>query len=259
MHNASPVTPINYWRSCTEGVWWRCYIVSDIWFQDDLWEAFSLGFQSSFLKTWYLEKVLASVPCLGDAFGVCPSVLECCSAVWCSAHFKLLDREVIDARFQTRECLNVTLFIVDLWQYSVCCIRSCVTRCNLFMVLYLVCMCHCGLHAVLWLHIGILMRRPTTEPRNTAGLLFSSQWPSLTILLTPYSMVWDWRVSRAGLIFYWPKLLYTHYSLLLFFPFSSFCLSVGILGLWSSDWYGVYHSLSALHFRLSIIIILSSV
>ena len=29
-----------------------------------------------------------------------------------------------------------------------------------------------------------------------------------TILLTLYSMVWDWRVSRAGpMFFYWPKLL----------------------------------------------------
>ena len=33
---------------------------------------------------------------------------------------------------------------------------------------------------------------------STAGLLFSSWCPSGTILLTPFSMVWDWRVSRAG-------------------------------------------------------------
>ena len=38
-------------------------------------------------------------------------------------------------------------------------------------------------------------------------------------------MVWDWRVSRAGpMLLYWLKLLYPYYSLLLFFPFSSFCL-----------------------------------
>ena len=60
-HNASPVTPINYWRNCTEGVWWPCYFRSDIWFKDDLWEASSLSFQSSFAMTWYLEEVLASV------------------------------------------------------------------------------------------------------------------------------------------------------------------------------------------------------
>ena len=38
-------------------------------------------------------------------------------------------------------------------------------------------------------------------------------------------MVWDWRVSREGpMILCWPMLLYPYYSLLLFFPFSSFCL-----------------------------------
>ena len=35
-----------------------------------------------------------------------------------------------------------------------------------------------------WLHIGTLMRLLAAESRRT-------------ILVTPYSMVWDWRVSRA--------------------------------------------------------------
>ena len=75
------------------------------------------------------------------------------------------------------------------------------------------------------MHIDTLMHRLAAEPCNTAGLLFPSRCPSGTILLNPYSMVWDWRVSRAGpMIFYWPKLLYPYYSLLLFFPFSSFYL-----------------------------------
>ena len=79
--------------------------------------------------------------------------------------------------------------------------------------------------AVLWSHTGTLMHRLATEPRSTAGLLFPSLCPSGTILLTQYSMLWDWRVSRAGpMLFYWPKLLYPLYSLLLFFSFSSFCL-----------------------------------
>ena len=38
------VTPIKYWWNCTEGVWWYCYIGSDIWFQDDFWAPSSLGF-----------------------------------------------------------------------------------------------------------------------------------------------------------------------------------------------------------------------
>ena len=80
-------------------------------------------------------------------------------------------------------------------------------------------------HAVLWSHIGTLMRRLAAEPRSTTGLLFPFQCPSGTILLTPYSMVRDWQVSRAGpMLFNWPKLLYPYYSLLFFFPLSSFCL-----------------------------------
>ena len=133
-------------------------------------------------------------------------------------------------------CLSVALLIVDPWQSFVCFIRSGVTRCTLLMVLYLDHMCQCGLHAGLWSHIGTLMHRLAAEPRNIAGLLFPSRCPSITILLTPYSMVWDWRASRAGsILFYWPKLLYPYYSFQLFFPFSSFCLLVGIVGLGSSD------------------------
>ena len=50
-----------------------------------------------------------------------------------------------------------SLHIIDLWQYYVCCIRSGVTRCTLFMERYLCRMFKCGLHAVLGLHIGILL------------------------------------------------------------------------------------------------------
>ena len=81
------------------------------------------------------------------------------------------------------------------------------------MVLYLDGMCQCGLHAVLWPHIGTLMNRLAAEPCSTAELLFPSRCPSGTILLTPYSIVWDWRISRAGpRLLYWPKLLYPYYS-----------------------------------------------
>ena len=112
-------------------------------------------------------------------------VLEYCCAVLCSAadtHIKLLDRAVSGAQFLTGECLSVTLLIGDLWQYCVCCIRSGVIRCTRLMVLYLNCMCQCGLHAVPWSHIGILMRRLAAEPRSTAELLFPSHCPCGTIL-----------------------------------------------------------------------------
>ena len=120
----------------------------------------------------------------------------------------------------------MTFLIVDPWKSCVCFKRSGVTQFTILMVLYLDRMCQCWLHAVLWSHIGTLMHRLTAEPCSTAGLLFP--WcPSGTILLTPYSMMWDWQVSRAGpMLLYWPKLLYPYYSLVLFFPFLFF-LSTG--------------------------------
>ena len=177
-------------------------------------------------KSWRVFYVRSP---LGRCFlGFALPVLEYCSAVWCSAvdtHLKLLDRAVSGALCLTGVCLSVTLLIVDPWQPFVCFIRSGVTRWTLLMVLYLDRMYQRGLHAVLWSHIGTLMHRLAAEHRSTAGLLFSSRCPSGTILLTPYSMVWDWRVSRARpMLFYWLKLLYPYYSLLLFFPFCSFCL-----------------------------------
>ena len=102
-------------------------------------------------------------------------------------------------------------------------------RCNPvhLMVLYLDRMCQCGLHAVLWSHIGTLMHCLSAEPCSAAGFLLPSWCPSGTTLLTPFSMVWDWRVSRAGpVLLYWPKLLYAYYSLPTLFPFLFF-LSIG--------------------------------
>ena len=62
------------------------------------------------------------------------------------------------------------------------------------------------------------------------------QYLCWTFLVTPYSMVWHWRVSRAGpMLFYWPKLLAPFLSPTVF-PFSSFILWVGVVGLGSSDW-----------------------
>ena len=89
--------------------------------------------------------------------------------------------------------------------------------------------------------------RLAAEPRSTAGLLVPSQRPAGTILLTPYSMVWDWRVSRAGpMLFYWHSLLYSYYSLLLFFPFSFFL---------SLSWYcgaGVFGLIRCISLSLSV-------
>ena len=124
----------------------------------------------------------------------------------------------------------MTLLIVDPWQSFVCFIRSFVKQWTLFMVPYLDRMCQCRLRAVLWSHISTLMHRLAAEPRRTARLLFPSRCPCGMILLTPYSMVWDWRVSRARpMLFYIPKMLCPFYNLLLFFPS---LLSVHRLVLW---------------------------
>ena len=85
----------------------------------------------------------------------------------------------------------MTLLIVDPWQSIVCFMRSGATPCTLLMVLYLDRMCQRGLHAVLWSHFGTLMHRLAAEHRSTEGLLFASRCTSGTILLTPYSMMWD--------------------------------------------------------------------
>ena len=93
--------------------------------------------------------------------------------------------------------------------------------------LYLDHMCQCGLHAVLWSHICTLMHRLAAEPRSTAGLLFPSRCPSETILLAPYSMVWDWRVSRAGPMFFFIGLSCSIPTIVFYsFPFLFF-LSIG--------------------------------
>ena len=94
------------------------------------------------------------------------------------------------------------------------------------------------LHAVLWSHLCALMHRLAAELRSTAWLLFPSQCPSGTILLTPYSMVWDWRISRAGpMLFYWPScsiptIVFYYFSLSLFSVYSIcwYC-GAGVFGL----------------------------
>ena len=137
--------------------------------------------------------------------------------------------------FLTGVCLGVTLHIVDLWQYYMCCTRLSVTCCILFMVLFLCQMCWCGLQSALWSHIGTLKRLLAAEPRGIAGLLLPCHYLSGTILVTQYSMVWDWRVPREGHC-YFIGLAARSLFVSSCFAFSSFILRVGIVGLGSSDW-----------------------
>ena len=166
--------------------------------------------KSSFSKTWYLEEVWRLFhyrSLLGRCFlGFVLPVLEYCSAVWCSAadtHLKLLYRVVSGAQFLTGGVFDSDIthrrsMAILLMLYKI--------RCNPVNPLngalpgpYV----PVRVHAVLWSHICSLMRFRGAEPHSTAGPLFSSQCLTGTILLTLYSMVWDWRVSRAGPMFFY--------------------------------------------------------
>ena len=178
--------------------------------------------------------------------------------MWCSAadtHLKLLDRVVSGACFLAGGVLNSHLShrrsVAVLWMlYKIWCnpkhplsgalpvpyVPVRVTRGDL-------------------MHIGILLRLPAAKPRSTAGLLFPSQYLSGMIWLTPYLMVWDWRVSRAGpMPFCWP-------SCSLLFCFQLFFLSLLFLyGLvvwgWGLRTEGVNLPLPDLHYQSFLIIII---
>ena len=176
-------------------------------------------------KSW---RVFHNRSLLGRCF-VRP-VLEYCSAVWCSAadpQLKLMDRAVSGTRFLPGgvfECdiAHRRYVAVLCMLYKIRC-----TRCTLLMMLYL----DHGPYVPVRVTRGALVAHrytyapPCAELRSTAALFFPSRCSTGTILLTQYSMVWDWRVSRAGpMLFYCPKLLYPNYTLLLFFPFYFSCL-----------------------------------
>ena len=98
-------------------------------------------------------------------------VLEYCSAVWCSAvdtHLKLLDRAVSGARYLTG----------GVFEFNIAHRRSVAVLCMFYKI-------RCNpvhpltgalpgphvpvrVHAVLWSHIGTLMRCLAAEPRSTA-------------------------------------------------------------------------------------------
>ena len=165
-------------------------------------------------------------------------VLHYCSAVWCSAadtHLKLLDRAVSGDRFLTGGVLECDIshrrsVAVLCMLYKIRCKPVHQVGCTLLMVLYLDRMCQRGLHDVLWSHIGTLMHRLAGELCSTAGLLSPSRCPSGTILLTLYSMVWNWRVSRAGpMLLYWPS---CSIPTIVFYFFSLSLISVYRLVLW---------------------------
>ena len=121
--------------------------------------------------------------------------------------------------------MSVTLHIVDLWQYYVCCARSGVTQCTLFMrPMHMHRSSSCAVYAgagytrhcdCISVHLCALSLQNLAEPQSTAGLLLPCQYLCGTILVTPYSILWALRVSRAvPMPFYWPSCS-LHFCLLL--------------------------------------------
>ena len=76
-------------------------------------------------------------------------------------------------------CLSVTLHIVDLWQYYVCCTRSGVTHCTLFMVRFLCHMWQYGLLAHQYTYASPRCR--TSQYCRTFIPLSVSLWNDLSI------------------------------------------------------------------------------
>ena len=161
------------------------------------------------------------------------------AAVWCSdadAHIKLLYRVASGASYLTGDVLSLSAFCTMHFQrqpVTVLCMHAVLDQVkpdSPSLVLYLCRICQCGLHVMLWSHIGKLMCLLAAEPHD----IYSPLSVCGTILLTLYVMVWDWRVLRGGpMLFYWPRLL-APFLFSPVFPSSSSFLWVGIVGLRSS-------------------------
>ena len=186
-------------------------------------------------KSWHVfnDRLL-----LGRCFrGFVMQVLEYCSAVWCSAadtHLKLLDPVVSGASFLTGGVFGCDLayrrsMAVLCMQYKIRC-NPLHPLCGALPVPYIPLLVTRGAVTAHWYTLMPLL---VAEPHSIAEFLFPFQYLCGTILVTPYSMVWDWRVSRAGQMpFYWTSCSLPFVSSHVF-PFSSFILWIGIVGLGS--------------------------
>ena len=121
---------------------------------------------------------------------------------------------MVPCSFLTGVCLSVTLHIVDLWQYYVCCTRSGVIRCTLFMVLLLGRMYQRAVTG------GALVapRLLAAEPRSER-----SSWPAL--------IVWDCMAGfkSRGIMPSYCTSCSLPFCLLYYFPFYFFSLTIIIM------------------------------
>ena len=165
--------------------------------------------------------------------------LEYCSAVWCQAadtHLKLLDRAVSGARFITGGVFECD--IAHRQSLAVLCMLYEI-RCNAIRPLN-------GAHPGPYVPVRVTRRALFAYrlvylcPASQQNLAVPQDF--YVLLSVPLERSCGHHIhvvelagfrSRAN-CFYWHKLLYSYYILLLFFNFSSFCLQVGIVGLGSS-------------------------
>ena len=171
-------------------------------------------------KSWW---VFHDRSLLGRCFrGFVLPALEYCSGVWCPAadtHLKLLDRAVSGARF-----LTGVVFDCDISHR-----RPVAVLCMLYKI-------RCNpVHLLNGAHTWTVCSSAgyTRCSGRTSVHLCTASLQNLAVQQDFYSILgvplerscWAWRVSRAGpMLLYWPKLLYPYNSLLLFLPYSSFCL-----------------------------------
>ena len=196
---------------------------------------------------------------LGRCFrGFVLPVLEYCPAVLCSAadtHIKLLDRAVSGARFLTGGVFECDIshrrsVAVLCMLYTIRCNPVRPLNCDIpgpYVPVRVTC-------SALVAHRYTLIHCLAAEPCSTAGLIFPSRCPSGTILLTEYSMVWDWPVSRIGALKNWPvwdwrplfhfsgqyffiglrcsitSIIFYSFSFLFFLPIGWYC-GAGVFGL----------------------------
>ena len=170
--------------------------------------------------------------------GFFPPVFLYCSAVWCSAadtHLKLLDRAVSGARF----------LIGRVFECDIAHRRSVAVLCMLYTI-------RCNpvhplngalpgpyvpmrLHVVAQRYTYAPPLNRTSQYRRTFIRLSVSLWNDLADPV--FDGVGLSASTARPMLFNWPKLLYSYYSLLLFsvFLLISVYVLVGIVGLGSSD------------------------
>ena len=184
-HNASPITPINYWRNCADGVWWP-YLLgvtfdSKMIFKRHLRPVSRAASQrlGNLRKSW---RVFHDWSLLGRCFRGCVlPVLKYCSAVWCSAadtHLKLLNRVLSGARFLTR----------GVFECDIAHRRSLATLCTLYKIRWNLKHLLCGalpLPCVLvWVTRGALVaHRYTYAPPRCRTSQYSRTFISLSVPL----------------------------------------------------------------------------